>query len=61
MDHDRREAQRVLVFSASSRADSFNTRLANLVGTAIEGLSVAWVELLGEHPLPPSTSSTPEP
>jgi NAD(P)H-dependent FMN reductase len=36
MDDDRRESLRVLVFSASLRVDSLNTRLANLATTAIE-------------------------
>jgi NAD(P)H-dependent FMN reductase len=36
MDVDRRESLRVLVFSASLRVDSLNTRLANLATTAIE-------------------------
>jgi len=38
MDGDCREALRVLVFSASLRPDSLNTRLANLVATAMERL-----------------------
>jgi chromate reductase, NAD(P)H dehydrogenase (quinone) len=41
MDDDRRESLRVLVFSASLRVDSLNTRLANLATTAIERLGAS--------------------
>jgi chromate reductase, NAD(P)H dehydrogenase (quinone) len=41
MDDDRRESLRVLVFSASLRTDSLNTRLANLATTAIERLGAS--------------------
>jgi hypothetical protein len=41
MDDDRRESLRVLLFSASHRTDSLNTRLANLATTAIERLGAS--------------------
>jgi chromate reductase len=41
MEDDRRESLRVLVFSASLRADSLNTRLADLAAGAIERLGAS--------------------
>jgi hypothetical protein len=41
MDDDRRESLRVLLFSASHRTDSLNTRLADLATTAIERLGAS--------------------
>jgi NAD(P)H-dependent FMN reductase len=41
MDKDRREPLRVLVFSASLRADSLTTRLAKVAATIIEHLGAS--------------------
>jgi len=47
-----REPVRYLVFSASLRRGSLNTKLADLASTHYPCVKRAWVEYLGEHPEP---------